>query len=191
MSSTASAKSSRLPPEHGWHLVAAPGDGAAAFRAIALDHDSELVGVQRVAGSERCVGIAAVAAPGVVEQDSLLPVVHGFPGRQGLRRGAVPVAFRDGAGGSGPVSVSAACRLSVDDRHVQPPFLSTPLDCPIMRKPLVPTIGARGLIALFGCGFGFQRLVPVVVAGCAACVGSEREEPYSEGRESHPSTSFA
>ena len=38
-------------------------------------------------------------------------------------------------------------------------------------------------------------LVPVVVAGCAACVGREREEPheepYSEGRESHPSTSFA
>lgn len=93
-----------LAPEPGWGLVAAPGDGAAAFRAIALDHDSELVGVQRVAGSERCVGVAAVAAPGVVEQNPLLPVVHGFPGRQGLRRGAVPVAFRDGAGGSGSVS---------------------------------------------------------------------------------------
>lgn len=64
-----------------------------------------------------------------------------------------------------------------------------------MRKPLVPTIGARGLIDLFGCGFGFRRLVPVVVAGCAAGVGREREEPheepYSEGRESHASTSFA
>ena len=58
-----------------------------------------------------------------------------------------------------------------------------------------PTIGARGLIVLFGCGFGFRRLVPVIVVGCAAGVGREREElheeAYSEGHESHPSTSFA
>ena len=63
-----------------------------------------------------------------------------------------------------------------------------------MRKPLV-TIGARGLIVLLGCDFVFRRLVPVVVAGSAAGVGREREEPheepYSEGRESHAPTSFA
>ena len=51
------------------------------------------------------------------------------------------------------------------------------------------------MIVLLGCDFDFPRLVPVVVAGCAAGVGREREEPheepYSEGRESHPSTSFA
>ena len=51
------------------------------------------------------------------------------------------------------------------------------------------------MIVLLGCGFDFRRLVLVVVAGCAACVGREREEPheepYSEGRESHASTSFA
>lgn len=51
------------------------------------------------------------------------------------------------------------------------------------------------MIVLFGCGFDFQRLVTVVVAGSAACVGREREEPhdkaYSEERESHASTSFA
>ena len=74
-----------LAPEPGWGLVAAPGDGAAAFRAIALDHDSELVGAQRVAGSERCVGVVAVAAPSVVEQDSLFFVAYGVPSRQGLR----------------------------------------------------------------------------------------------------------
>lgn len=51
------------------------------------------------------------------------------------------------------------------------------------------------MIVLFGCDFVFRQLVPVVIAGCAAGVGREREEPheepYSEGRESHPSTSFA
>jgi hypothetical protein len=69
------------------------------------------------------------------------------------------------------------------------------LDYLTMRKPLVPTIGARGLIVLLGCDSDFRRLIPVVVAGCTAGVGREREEPheesYSEGRESHPSTSFA
>lgn len=68
------------------------------------------------------------------------------------------------------------------------------LDYPTMRKPLV-TIGARGLIVLFSRDSVFQQLVSVVVAGCAASVGREREEPheepYSEGRESHASTSFA
>lgn len=56
-------------------------------------------------------------------------------------------------------------------------------------------IAARGRRAIFGCSFDLQVLVSVVVAGCAAGVGREREEPheepYSEGRESHPSTSFA
>ena len=58
----------------GWRLVAAPGDGAAAFRAFALDYDSELVGAQRVARSERCVGIMVAAAPSVVKQDPLVPL---------------------------------------------------------------------------------------------------------------------
>ena len=69
------------------------------------------------------------------------------------------------------------------------------LDYPPMCKPLVPTVGARGLIVPRGFDFVFRLLVPVVVAGCAACVGREREEPheepYSEGRKSYPSTSFA
>lgn len=51
------------------------------------------------------------------------------------------------------------------------------------------------MISLFSCDFDFPRLVPVVVASRAARVGREREEPhkdpYSEGREFHPSTSFA
>lgn len=51
------------------------------------------------------------------------------------------------------------------------------------------------MIFLLGCDFDFRKLASVVVAGCAAGVGREREEPheepYSEGRESHPSTSFA
>ena len=51
------------------------------------------------------------------------------------------------------------------------------------------------MIFPLGCDFDFRKLVPVVIAGCAAGVGREREEPheepYSEGRESHPSTSFA
>ena len=58
-----------------------------------------------------------------------------------------------------------------------------------------PTIGARGLIELFGCDFDFRKLVSVVVAGCATSAGREREEPhenpYSEGCESHAFTSFA
>ena len=66
-----------------------------------------------------------------------------------------------------------------------------PLDYPTMRKPLVPTIGARGLIDLLSCDFDFRRLAPVVVTDCAAGVGREREKPYYEGRESHASTSFA
>ncbi len=72
--------------------------GTAAFHAFALNHDFELVGAQRVPGSERCTGVVAVAAPSVVEQDSLFFVAYGVPSRQGLRRGAVPVAFRDGVG---------------------------------------------------------------------------------------------
>ena len=58
-----------------------------------------------------------------------------------------------------------------------------------------PTIKAKGLIVLLGCDSVFRQLVSVVVAGCAAGVGREREEPhkepYSEGRESYASTSFA
>ena len=59
-----------------------------------------------------------------------------------------------------------------------------------------PTIGARGLIVLLGCDFDYRWLASVVVvAGCATSVGREREEPheepYSEGREPHASTSFA
>ena len=68
---------------------------------------------------------------------SLFLVAYDVPSRQGFRRGAVPVAFRNGVGGFGLVSVSAACRLPVDDCHVQPPFLPMSLDCPIMRKSLV------------------------------------------------------
>ena len=132
-----SAKSVRLPSEFGWRLVAAPGDGAVAFRAFALDHDSELIGVQRVAGSERCVGIVAVVASSDVEQDPLFLVAYDVPSRRGFRRGADPVAFRNGVGGFGFVSVSAACRLPVDDRHAQPPYLPMSLDYPIIRKPLV------------------------------------------------------
>ena len=56
-------------------------------------------------------------------------------------------------------------------------------------------IAARGRRAIFGFSFDLQFLVPVVVAGCAAGVGRKseepHEEPYSEGRESHVSTSFA
>ena len=51
------------------------------------------------------------------------------------------------------------------------------------------------MIVLFSRDSVFQQLVSVVVASCAPGVGREREEPheepYSEGRESHPSTSFA
>ena len=75
--------------------------GTAAFHAFALNYDFELVGAQRVPGSERCAGVVAVAAPNVVEQDSLFFVAYGVPSRLGLRRGAVPVAFRDGVGGFG------------------------------------------------------------------------------------------
>lgn len=56
-------------------------------------------------------------------------------------------------------------------------------------------MAVRGQGVLFGCSFDLSLLVPVVVAGSAACVGREREEPYeepySEGRESHLFTSFA
>ena len=75
--------------------------GTAAFHAFALNHDFELVGAQRVPGSERCAGVVAVAAPNVVERDPLFFVAYGVPSRLGLRRGAVPVAFRDGVGGFG------------------------------------------------------------------------------------------
>lgn len=87
--------------------------------------------------SERCVGVVAVAAPSDVEQDPLFLVPYDVSSRQGLRRGAVPVAFRSGTSGFGLVSVSAARRLPVDDRHAQPPFLPMSLDCPTMRKSLV------------------------------------------------------
>ena len=54
--------------------------------------------------------------------------------------------------------------------------------------------GALG-VALGCCLLFAPRPVSVVAAGCAAGVGREREEPheepYSEGRESHPSTYFA
>ena len=43
---------------------------------IFLDRDSEPVGAQRVAESERSLGVVVVAAPSVVEQDPLLLVAH-------------------------------------------------------------------------------------------------------------------
>ena len=64
-----------------------------------------------------------------------------------------------------------------------------------MQDPLAEIYRQGGRRVIFGCSFDLQLLISVVVAGCAAGVGREREEPheepYSEGHESHASASFA
>lgn len=115
-----------------WRLVAASGDGAAAFRAFALDHDSEPVGAQRVAESERSLG---VAAPSVVEQDCfssslMVPQAARAFGEEPFRShsGMAPT-------GSGPYPSRRYAASQSMIAMPQPPFLFMLLDYPTMRKP--------------------------------------------------------